>query len=117
MGRGTAGGSAEEPQGPSHKGKPFLTIHRLASSANRSGLSQMRELRSTIPRLQECAGTSKISEAARAAMNEINEYKKLATAPENARILEHAKQSRKDNPQDIKPWRPSDEPNWFDSST
>lgn len=50
-------------------------------------------------------------------MNEIEEYKKLATNSENARILEHAQQSRKNNPKGIKPWRSNDEPDWLEPST
>lgn len=77
----------------------------------------MRELRSTIPRMQEHLATSKVGEATKAAMNEVDEYKKLATSPETVKILERAKQSRKDNPKGIKPWRPSDEPDWLEPST
>lgn len=55
--------------------------------------------------------------AARAAMDEVNEYKKLFTSPENTKILERAKQSRKDNPKGIKPWRPRDDPNWLKRDT
>lgn len=89
----------------------------IVSETVLTGPSQMRELRSTIPRLHERLGTSKVGEATQAALNEIDEYKKLATSPENAKILERAKQSRKNNPKGIKPWRPSDEPDWLDPST
>lgn len=89
----------------------------IDSQAVLNGLLQMRELRSTIPRMHERLGTSRVSEATQAAMDEIGEYRKLATNPENTKILERAKQSRKDNPKGIKPWRPSDEPDWLDSST
>lgn len=80
-------------------------------------LLQMRQLRSTIPRMQRQLPLFRVSEATKAAVNEVNEYKKLATSPETMKILEHAKQSRKDNPKGIKPWRPSDEPDWLEPST
>lgn len=78
---------------------------------------KMRQLRSTIPRMQRQLPLFRVSEATKAAVNEVNEYKKLATSPETMKILEHAKQSRKDNPKGIKPWRPSDEPDWLEPST
>lgn len=63
--------------------------------------------------MHERLSASNNAEAARAAMNEVNNYKKLVTSPENTKILERAKQSRKDNPKGIKPWRPRDDPNWL----
>lgn len=87
---------------------------------------QMRNLRSTIPRMMEPmaitssspeAMFSTIRESTKAAYSEVREYKQLATDEESTKILERAKQSRKDNPKGIKPWRARDDPEWLTPST
>lgn len=82
---------------------------------------QMRNLRSTIPRALEPlsmhsspeATFSALQETTKSAYSEIKEYKQRATNEETAKVLEHAKQSRKDNPMGIKPWRARDDPDWL----
>ncbi|KAJ4424102.1 hypothetical protein N0V82_001150 [Gnomoniopsis sp. IMI 355080] len=87
---------------------------------------QLRELRSTIPRMQERLGgpvasagelVTVVKGATQAAFNEVEEYKKNATDPENIKILDRAKQSRNQNPKGIKPWRAKDHPDWLTPST
>ncbi|KAJ0116563.1 hypothetical protein J7T55_007543 [Diaporthe amygdali] len=46
-------------------------------------------------------------------IGEIREYKQAATSEETVKVLEHANQSRKENPKGIKPWRARDDPNWL----
>ncbi|KAK2605246.1 hypothetical protein N8I77_008097 [Diaporthe amygdali] len=46
-------------------------------------------------------------------IGEIREYKQAATNEETVKVLEHANQSRKENPKGIKPWRARDDPNWL----
>lgn len=76
----------------------------------------VRNMRQTIPRLSERINASRTPEemgaATRDARKEVVELKQMMTSPENTKMLERAKQSRKDDPK-IKPWRPKDEPNWF----
>jgi hypothetical protein len=60
---------------------------------------------------------STIRESTKAAYSEVREYKQLATDEESTKILERAKQSRKDNPKGIKPWRARDDPEWLTPST
>lgn len=56
---------------------------------------------------------SALQETTKSAYSEIKEYKQTATNEETAKVLEHAKQSRKDNPKGIKPWRARDDPDWL----
>lgn len=86
---------------------------------------QMRNLRSTIPRAMEPlsihsspeATFSALRESTKSACGEIREYKQSATSEETTKVLERAKQSRKDNPKGIKPWRARDDPDWLTTNT
>ncbi|CAN8096860.1 unnamed protein product [Discula destructiva] len=87
---------------------------------------QLRQLRSTIPRMQENLGgpvataaelAAAIRGATQAARNEVDEYKQKATSPDNTMILERAKQSRAQNPKAITPWRAKNHPDWLEPST
>lgn len=53
-----------------------------------------------------------MAEAAKGAMNEIDEFKKLLTSPETTRVLERAKQSEKENPRGIKPYKVAEDFEW-----
>lgn len=60
---------------------------------------------------------SALQETTKSAYSEIKEYKQAATNEETTKVLEHAKQSRKDNPKGIKPWRARDDPDWLTTNT
>ncbi|KAL1856984.1 hypothetical protein Daus18300_010544 [Diaporthe australafricana] len=94
-------------------------LHHQASSRRER---PMRSLRSTIPRaieplsipsLSPDATLSTLRESTKTAYSEIREYKQAATNEETVKVFEHAKQSRKENPKGIKPWRAKDDPNWL----
>ncbi|KAK7736858.1 hypothetical protein SLS63_003207 [Diaporthe eres] len=70
------------------------------------------EIEQALRRLAE-ATFSALQETTKSAYSEIKEYKQTATNEETAKVLEHAKQSRKDNPKGIKPWRARDDPDWL----
>lgn len=53
-----------------------------------------------------------MAEAAKGAMNEVDEFKKTLTSPESTRILDRAKQSEKENPRGIKPYKVADDLEW-----
>lgn len=81
---------------------------------------QMRNLRSTVPRTMEPLSAlsspqkafEALHESTTSACSEIREYKQAATSEEASKVFERAKQSRKDNPKGIKPWRARDDPDW-----
>lgn len=86
---------------------------------------QMLNLRSTIPKAMEPLSIQSspkntfeaIQGATKTAYSEIQEYKQAATNEETAKVFERAKQSRKDNPKGIKPWRARDDPDWLNTNT
>ncbi|KAL3425586.1 hypothetical protein PVAG01_02377 [Phlyctema vagabunda] len=82
---------------------------------------QLRGLRSTVPRLVAPLTTKKASpenqykafaESAATATQEVQQFRRLISDEKSTKILEHARQSRADNPSGIKPWRITDHPDW-----
>ncbi|RDW70272.1 hypothetical protein BP5796_08669 [Coleophoma crateriformis] len=82
---------------------------------------QLRDLRSTIPRLIAPLTTKQpspetlfrsFSESASTATREVQAFRRLMTDERSTKILDHARQSRADNPKGIKPWRITDDPDW-----
>ncbi|KAH8781462.1 hypothetical protein F5883DRAFT_638292 [Diaporthe sp. PMI_573] len=74
------------------------------------------EIEQALKRLAE-ATFSALRESTKSACGEIREYKQSATSEETTKVLERAKQSRKDNPKGIKPWRARDDPDWLTTNT
>ncbi|KAG8161700.1 hypothetical protein KVR01_008687 [Diaporthe batatas] len=86
---------------------------------------QMRNLRSIIPKTMESLSVraspedtyEALGQATKTAVSAIREYKQAATDEETTRVFERAKQSRKDSPKGIKPWRARDDPDWLNTNT
>ncbi|KAK7737839.1 hypothetical protein SLS53_006460 [Cytospora paraplurivora] len=87
---------------------------------------ELRNLRSTVPRMMEPMSVpsssaeavfSTVRESTKAAYSEVREYKYLATDEQSTKIFERAKHSRKENPKGIKPWRARDDPDWLTPDT
>lgn len=60
---------------------------------------------------------SSFAESVMTAREEVGAFKELMTADKTKQILEHAKQSRLENPRGIKPWRARDDPSWVRPGT
>ena len=58
-----------------------------------------------------------IKTATHTAFNEVGEFKNKMAEDETKEILEYADKSRNENPQGIRPWRASDDPDWFTPNT
>ncbi|KAK4447042.1 hypothetical protein QBC34DRAFT_142443 [Podospora aff. communis PSN243] len=82
---------------------------------------QLRHLRSALPRMMEPM-TSKQSSPEELYANfmkslegttkEIEDFKKAYTSEKTKGAFQRGTESRKANPQGIKPWRASDDPDW-----
>lgn len=57
------------------------------------------------------------SDTTRTANQEVLEFKKLMAEDETQKVLEQARKSRMANPNDIKPWRAMDHPDWLKRDT
>ncbi|KAH8683214.1 hypothetical protein BGZ60DRAFT_214569 [Tricladium varicosporioides] len=83
---------------------------------------QLRNLRTTIPRLIAPLTTKQpspeslfreFSKSTNTANQEVLQFRKLWGEEETQKVLERARKSRAENPNDIKPWRAIDHPNWL----
>ncbi|RDL34987.1 Uncharacterized protein BP5553_06918 [Venustampulla echinocandica] len=83
---------------------------------------QLRNLRTTIPRLLAPLTTKQpspealfreFSKSASTATQEVQQFRKLMAQEETGKVLEHARKSRSENPNDIKPWKATDHPDWL----
>ncbi|KAH7349732.1 hypothetical protein B0T11DRAFT_332778 [Plectosphaerella cucumerina] len=82
---------------------------------------QLRELRTTIPRMLEPLRTKQqtpealfdnFSQAVAASHKEVQDFTELIKDPKSTSIFQYAEQSRKENPKGIKPWTGKEEPDW-----
>ncbi|KAK6866238.1 hypothetical protein PG995_002766 [Apiospora arundinis] len=82
-----------------------------------------RELRTSMPRMLDPLTTQHASneelavsftKAVGTASRELSDFRTLYQSNESKQVLEHANKSRAANPEDIKPWRPKDHPDWLE---
>jgi len=87
---------------------------------------QLRNLRTTLPRLLEPLTKKQpspetlFSEFARSsttANQEVQQFQRLMKEEETSVVLEQARKSRAENPNDIKPWRAREYPDWLTRDT
>ncbi|KAJ9134498.1 hypothetical protein NKR23_g10085 [Pleurostoma richardsiae] len=83
---------------------------------------QLRNLRSSIPRMMEpmitqhsspTALLSATNMATTTVQKEIGDFKSLMLEDSTKKVLDHAEQSRKENPKGIRQWRARDDPDWL----
>ncbi|KAI3397542.1 hypothetical protein diail_10635 [Diaporthe ilicicola] len=90
--------------------------NQKASAAEQWDEAQIEEALKRLGDLHHQATVTTLSnlrESTKSAYSEIREYKQAATSEETAKVLERAKQSRKENPKGIKPWLARDDPDWL----
>ncbi|EHK99554.1 hypothetical protein GLAREA_06904 [Glarea lozoyensis ATCC 20868] len=83
---------------------------------------QLRNLRTCIPRMIEPLTTiatspeslfRDFSESTKTANKEVMDFKTLMSDEETKKVFEQARKSRNANPDNIKPWRAIDHPDWL----
>ncbi|EON99143.1 hypothetical protein UCRPA7_5359 [Phaeoacremonium minimum UCRPA7] len=83
---------------------------------------QLRNLRTTVPRMIAPFTAhpaspeilfQTIKAATHSAFAEVGDFKDKMAEDGTKEILEYAEKSRSDNPKGIRPWRASDDPDWF----
>ncbi|TVY84792.1 hypothetical protein LSUE1_G001023 [Lachnellula suecica] len=87
---------------------------------------QLKNLRTTVPRLLEPLTKkqpspqvlfSEFSKSTATANEEVQQFQKLMREEETSQVLEQARKSRAERPNDIKPWRARDHPDWLTRDT
>ncbi|OHW90041.1 hypothetical protein CSPAE12_11348 [Colletotrichum incanum] len=87
---------------------------------------KLRGLRTTIPRMMEPLSAKQPSpqatfnsfmDSVAAAKREVQDFQDLRKSDEITKIMDHAAQRRKEEPNGIKAWRTTDHPDWMTKTT
>ncbi|EPE11003.1 hypothetical protein F503_06098 [Ophiostoma piceae UAMH 11346] len=96
-------------------------VENCSGFANTSHISQLRSLRSTIPRMVQPLASeptqpqilhAKCTSSLVAGVEEVRAFKEAVSSDDFRKVIDHAASSRRRNSKNIKPWKPRDDPSW-----